>query len=980
MSSEAGFRPKSPDKLSKQLESAQKILGAEHDSSLIPPSQQIEPIGDSILGIPLEEIKAKYGLRYEMYVDLVRHQKSLDANIEMRLSEVEIAEMKKWLTALNSLDIYITKHYGGEKTLRGRQINVFEDLKQFLENGKKKGYVKLPTGVGKTVLFTEFIEALNLKTLIVVPRKILVKQTAEKIEEFAPELEYGKVFGAAQEFGRQVTIITYDSLLSKLESGELNSSDYDAVMLDEAHEALGPKRQEALKKFDKQLIVGFTATPNFSERKRLSNILPDEIHTMTVKEGVEENMLCSISSIVVHTEADLSAVEIDKEKYSEKQLEQAVNIESRNQAAVKLYKNRFNGELALAYCVGVTHAEKVADEFNKAGIPAMAISGKTKRKDQERTLQQFKDGEIKVLCNADLLIQGFDEPKASVCFNLRPTKSLVDAEQRGGRALRINENNPNKHAYVVDFLDKGITAHNVPVLFADVIDGAVFINSAEREKIIGNNETENIRQPFTFIDIPGLNVTYDAQEIMKLVANLREEREKMPERIVKHTEEIALARLEEAFKTWSALPTETRGAFNARWFIDHELGGLYSWAVKTYGSVEKLVEKSDNQYLRDSFSVMKKSDAYTETTALARLEEAFTIWDSLPPETRGKFNANWLRKNQFSGVFNWAKENLSLEELVDKSSSEELKKNFESLERYTTTTALEKLEMAFSMWSTLPPETRGRFNSFWLKNNGLTGVINWCRKNTPLDELINRSENQELKNAFEKRPDKYTEATALARLESYFATWEALPQETRGKFNITWLLTQPGFNGLYDWTKSNTAMQDLVAKSNNQVLQDSFEKEKKSEKLTAANVLPRLEAAFAIWNSLPPDQRPNFNASWLIDNGFSAIPKWCNKNIRLSELVASSTNEVLKDSFTSDEDRYHTEVSVLALIEAGFAAWQALPVETRGKFNPTWLSNNGYNSAVDWCTRKKISLEDIVVKSENKALRTTFENRKKRKT
>lgn len=116
---------------------------------------------------------------------------------------------------VKSLDRYITRHWGRalkDRTLYDRQMTVFEDMRDLLKEANTEGYIKLPTGVGKTVLFTEFIEATRLKTLIVVPTKILVTQTGEKIEQFAGGLEFGKIYSAAKKLGKEVTITTYASL------------------------------------------------------------------------------------------------------------------------------------------------------------------------------------------------------------------------------------------------------------------------------------------------------------------------------------------------------------------------------------------------------------------------------------------------------------------------------------------------------------------------------------------------------------------------------------------------------------------------------------------------------------------------------------------------------------------------------------------------------------------------------------------------
>lgn len=513
-SPEIELKPKKD--LNKQIEAAQVELGKSPEVSLTPPSENKR----DILKMSAEEIKTKFARRYEIYLKLLREEKYFQRTGEAVLTEENIDEMKKWLTALNSLDSYIESHKEGEiNTLRDRQFTVFEDMRKFLEAGGNAGYVKLPTGVGKTVLFTEFIEALNLKTIVVVPTTILVQQTREKTEQFASDLDVGKVYGKAKEFGRQVTIITYDSFIDQIKNGKINPDEYDCLVLDEAHTSLSPARQQAVNKFDKAVRIGFTATPDYSENKKLENLLPEEIHSMSIREAVEEELISPFSSIVVKTKADLSKVSLTTSgELNEVQLARAVNIESRNKAAAEVYKKGFKDQLAIAYCVGIEHAAKVAQTFNEAGVSAAHISGKMSDKIQQKLLDKFHKEEIKVLCNADLLIAGFDEPKSSVCLNLRPTRSRVNAEQRGGRVLRIDETNPEKHANVVDFIDEGME-NNPPVLFADIADGAQ-ISPNKKRKGKGGTGGGYYKPPI--IDVPGLEVITETEEIMRLVGKNRE--------------------------------------------------------------------------------------------------------------------------------------------------------------------------------------------------------------------------------------------------------------------------------------------------------------------------------------------------------------------------------------------------------------------------------------------------------------------------
>lgn len=165
--------------------------------------------------------------------------------------------------------------------------------------------------------------------------------------------------------------------------------------------------------------------------------------------------------------------------------------------------------------------------FNENGIPADYVSGE--RQDRE-ILERFSMGEIKVLCNAKLLIAGFNEQKASVCLNLKPTLSRVDAEQRGGRVLRLDKDNPEKHASIVDLVDE--THKNPPVTFAEIAGAArvnlININEKKETKDLdkenGDFENDNSGKMAPVINIAGLKIITNAKEIMRIVSESEKKR------------------------------------------------------------------------------------------------------------------------------------------------------------------------------------------------------------------------------------------------------------------------------------------------------------------------------------------------------------------------------------------------------------------------------------------------------------------------
>lgn len=646
-----GYRPKPPEELFQQLETTQNTFGQDAEHSLIPESQDKE----KILQMSESELKQKFARRYEMYVRLLRDKKRQEKTGESSLSPEDIAEMKKWLSILNSLDTYIKKHHKGEGiTLRGKQIDVFDSMRNLLEEGGSEGYVKLPTGVGKTVLFTELVEAMDVKTLVVVPTKILVDQTAEKLEEFAPDLDFGKVYSYAKERDRQVTIITYSSLVSQLENGQIKPEDFDCLILDEVHESLSDKRKEAVGKFDKAIKLGFTATPKFSEKKQVSNLLEKEIHSMAIREAVEAGMLCSVSSIIVKTEADMSSVKVkDNGEYDEKELEKAINIVSRNKAAVDLYKKVYDGQLAVAYCVGIDHAAAVAKEFNESGVSATYISGKTPKKEQEEILERFHNGDIKVLCNADLLIAGFDEPKASVCLNLRPTQSRIDAEQRGGRVLRLDKTKPKKLATVVDFLDKNYSANKPPVLFADVAEGASFYSGKDGERSGGGVRGGDGGEVPVIIVIEGVEVIYDSEEVMKIVGAIKEDREKSGQYLtfqelkeaVKKANISTVGEYKEVYKIHQkeGWPSNPNNYYGDEWVGWPNLFGKEKVSFLSFEELKEAVKKAGVKTKRE---YEKESQYHSD-------------WPS-KPATFNSYSGSWEGWEKFCGT-----ESLSLSDLKE---------------------------------------------------------------------------------------------------------------------------------------------------------------------------------------------------------------------------------------------------------------------------------------------------------------------------
>lgn len=477
--------------------------------ALIPPTESIGSLSKSTI----RELQERYPKRYELYVKWLRGRDAM--------SEVDRADMRRWLHAMNALDEYIfLSHEDADATLRTHQKDVFDAIRAHVESGKRTGYVRLPTGVGKTVIFIEVAEALNGKTLVVTSRKNLVSQIADSFSQFAEGLDVGVRYSIHKDIGKQVTVTTYDSLIRGVKDGSIDPASFDLVVLDEAHRGLSRARQESIASFHDAFVFGFSATPTFTETKSLAQLFGEAIYEMHIREAIESGQLCGVSVMLAQTDVDVSNVSVDTAgNYTEEALEKALNTATLTHACVELYKRQFSQESGIVFCAGVEHAKSIANAFRAENISAEAIWGDMPEGERSRILSAFKEGTVRLLANVDVLTEGFDAERASVCFNVAPTGSLVRAEQRAGRVLRLSKAQPGKMATVVDFLHKDERSPygSRQVFFSEIVKGAALVPSTTAVSTVsvdGIPPTETTRASVG--DIPGLRIIVDAEEVMRI--------------------------------------------------------------------------------------------------------------------------------------------------------------------------------------------------------------------------------------------------------------------------------------------------------------------------------------------------------------------------------------------------------------------------------------------------------------------------------
>jgi len=325
-----------------------------------------------------------------------------------------------------------------------------------------------PTASGKTIAAAGFVEAARtMGVLILTHRRLLVSQFNRDLTEegYVSRFAEPVLEGTDPLRGNPITIQTYAWFARHV--GSLSRTAYQLVICDEAHTALGEKTSAAIRSLTEPLYVGMTATEHLIA-KQVSDVFPASVDDLPLGDAARRGLIAPLRCLRVPPAAAISSVPIIGGDYDQEALAKVLDHELINQAAASLYRDRFDATPGIVYAAGVEHAYNLAREFRAAGLKAEAVSGRTPPLRLAETLAAYERGDINVLINAQLLAEGWNSPRATVCMHLAPTASRRVYQQRIGRVMRIH---PRKEAgIVVDFVDPGATHTDRTVTLHSLLD------------------------------------------------------------------------------------------------------------------------------------------------------------------------------------------------------------------------------------------------------------------------------------------------------------------------------------------------------------------------------------------------------------------------------------------------------------------------------------------------------------------------------
>lgn len=356
--------------------------------------------------------------------------------------------------------------------LRDYQNAVIEAVRADGRAGFTRLLCILPTGCGKTIIFSELARRMRTYALILAHRDELIQQAVDKLRMVWPGVEPGIVMGSKNQIkDRQVICASVQTLARERRIAQIEKISFGLLVCDESHHARADTYMEIFERLGfmsntpKKILFGCTATASRMDGKGLGVIFQKITYEASINTMIRAGYLAELVGFRAKTDADLTSVRTEMGDFKTSDLARAVNTPARNKLVVKTYRERAAGRKFIAFCVNVEHATDLADEFNTAGISARALSGKTPKTERAQGVADFAAGKFLGLINCALFTEGFDEPSIQAVLCCRPTKSQALYTQMIGRGTRKFPGKEN--CVIIDFCDNSLDVCDLGGLFLD---------------------------------------------------------------------------------------------------------------------------------------------------------------------------------------------------------------------------------------------------------------------------------------------------------------------------------------------------------------------------------------------------------------------------------------------------------------------------------------------------------------------------------
>ena len=312
------------------------------------------------------------------------------------------------------------------------QQNLVDQARNELAKGHKSVLLISPAGSGKSVVIAEIARLTTAKggrVMFTVHRQELVSQIIQTFKANDVNLDL-------------CTIMTVGKIKNRMDHLPKPS----LIITDETHHSKAKTYQQIYEFYADVPRLGFTASPWRMNGAGFEDVYETMVEGSTVEWLIANNKLAPYTYYSVKLVNDQKLKKSSTGDYTNKSIDDAIGKTIFGDV-VKTYHDKVNGQKTIIYAHDIEYSKMTAQAFRDAGIEAVHCDSKTPKGERNRIMRDFKAGKIKVLCNVDLISEGFDVPDCSCVIMLRPTQSLVLFIQQSMRCMRYQ---PDKQATIID--------------------------------------------------------------------------------------------------------------------------------------------------------------------------------------------------------------------------------------------------------------------------------------------------------------------------------------------------------------------------------------------------------------------------------------------------------------------------------------------------------------------------------------------------
>lgn len=308
----------------------------------------------------------------------------------------------------------------------------------------------LPTGCGKTIVFSKIIEnrvAHGDRVLVLAHRGELLDQAADKLLQ-ATHLRCAIEKAESSCLGSwyRVVVGSVQSMMRDKRLSQFPVDYFDTIVIDEAHHCLSDGYQKVLKHFDQANVLGVTATPDRGDMRDLGEYFNSLAYEYTLTQAIRDGYLSPIKAQTIPLNLDLTNVGISGGDFKAGDLDNA--LEPYLYQIANEMRDYCQNRKTVVFLPLVKTSQKFRDILCEVGFRAAEVNGESEYRTQ--ILKDFDAGKYNVLCNSMLLTEGWDCPSVDCVIVLRPTKVRSLYSQMVGRGTRLY---PGKdHLLLLDFL------------------------------------------------------------------------------------------------------------------------------------------------------------------------------------------------------------------------------------------------------------------------------------------------------------------------------------------------------------------------------------------------------------------------------------------------------------------------------------------------------------------------------------------------